>query len=54
MAMTTFIYLAIAAGIVVAIWGLRTMTSKEQEPPAQNYDDYLDQTCELNYKPEDN
>ncbi len=54
MAMTTFIYLAIAVGIVVAIWGIRAATKKEEQPPAANYDDYLDQTCELNYKPDDN
>ncbi len=54
MSTTTFIYLGIAIGIAVAIWAIRAVKKRKSEPPVAKYDDYLDQTCELNYKPDEN
>jgi hypothetical protein len=51
---TVFIYLGIAIAVAVGIWGIRRATRRDSYKPAVSTDDYLDQTCELNYKPDEN
>ena len=49
-----FIALAIALTIAISLWLSRAVAKRDEQPPAETYDEYLDQTCELNYKPDDN
>ena len=36
----------------LAIWAVRIYRKPEDPPPSSEYDDYLDQTCELNHNPD--
>jgi hypothetical protein len=45
----------LGGGAIASIWGLlifRKRLLREVRRPCSTYDDYLDQTCELNYRPE--
>lgn len=54
MSATVYIYLGIAVAVAIVIWGIRRATRRDSYEPAASTDDYLDQTCELNYKPPEN
>jgi hypothetical protein len=45
-----FVAIGIGLAAVCLLWVSRTARKRKQ---AVKPDDYLDQTCELNYKPED-
>lgn len=54
MSFTTFIYLGILVVVAGGIWGIRAVMKRENHQPVASTEDYLDQTCELNYKPDEN
>lgn len=47
----SYLYICVSIGIACCLWSLRIFTRRTPSRPPQEYDDYLDQTCELNYKP---
>ena len=51
MSITAFISLGIVIGVACGIWTIRAFTKRKNQQPVASYDDYLDQTCELNYEP---
>ena len=45
----------LGGGAITFVWGLLTFRKRllrELRRPCSTYDDYLDQTCELNFRPE--
>lgn len=49
----TYLYAGIGGGIVACLWGLRVFQrrlSQTNRQPCETYEQYLDQTCELNVK----
>jgi len=51
MSLTAIIALGIGISVACCIWGIRALMKRKNEQPVVSYDDYLDQTCELNYEP---
>lgn len=49
-----YLYAGIGLGVACCLWGFRVMSQRKPRETATNVDDYLDQTCELSYKPDDN
>lgn len=47
------VYIGIGLAVVCLIWVSRVVMTRKKHQPVVAPDDYLDQTCELNYKPED-
>ena len=45
--------IGIGLGVVCLIWIVRHVTQRKPEPSVEASDSYLDQTCELNYDPDD-
>lgn len=48
-----FLYLGLGMGLACCIWSIRIFMRRSLRRPAANIDSGLDQTCELNYKPEE-
>lgn len=46
-----YLYFGVGIGVACCLWSLRTFTRRTPGRAAQNYDEYLDQTCELNHNP---
>ena len=46
-------YIGIGLGIVCLVWIVRRATRRKPAPPVEVPETYLDQTCELNYDPDD-
>lgn len=45
----------VGGGAIAFVWGLlifRQRLSREVRRPCSTYDEYLDQTCELNFRPD--
>ena len=52
---STYAAAGVACGASAFVWGLLTFRKRllrEVRRPCSTYDDYLDQTCELNFRPE--
>lgn len=52
----TFLIAGIGGGLVACLWGLRVFQrrlSRTDRKPCSTYDEYLDQTCELNVRSEE-
>jgi len=47
-----FMYVGIGVGLACCAWSIRVLMQRKIRRPAQNQDPELDQTCELNYKPD--
>lgn len=48
-----YLYAGIGGGAIAALWGLRVFQrrlSQANRQPCSTYDEYLDQTCELNVR----
>ena len=48
-----FLYVGVGVGVACCIWSFRVLTRRKEHAIKVNRDAYLDQTCELNYKPDD-
>ena len=47
------VLIGIAAGIAIFAWALRSRAKQDEQAPTASHDaDLVDQTCELNYRPE--
>ena len=46
-------YIGIGLGIVCLVWIVRLVTKRKPKPTVEVPESYLDQTCELNYDPDD-
>ena len=49
----TYLYAGIGGGAIACLWGLRVFQrrlSQTSRQPCETYEEYLDQTCELNVK----
>ena len=49
----SYLYYAAGVGVACCIWSIRIFTRRNIQKPEPYIDVDLDQTCELNYNPED-
>ncbi len=49
-----YLYVGVGLGVGSCLWSARVFARRKPRQPEARLDDYLDQTCELNYKPDDN
>ena len=49
-----YLYVGVGLGVGSCLWSARVLARRNPRQPAPELDDYLDQTCELNYKPDEN
>jgi hypothetical protein len=47
----SYMYFGVGIGLACCLWSLRIFIRGKPRRPELKYDDYLDQTCELNYNP---
>jgi hypothetical protein len=47
-----YLYIGVGIGMACCLWSLRIFMRRTPGRPPLDYDEYLDQTCELNHKPE--
>ena len=50
-----YYFAGVGCGAIALVWGLLTFRKRlirDVRRPCSTYDDYLDQTCELNFRPE--
>lgn len=47
------LYIGIGVGVICLVWVIRRVTKRKPAQPVETPDTYLDQTCELNYNPDD-
>ena len=46
-------YIGIGLGVACLVWVILRVTKRKPKPPVETPETYLDQTCELNYNPDD-
>ena len=49
-----YLFAGVALGVACCLWSARVFSQRAPRKPTSSVDDYLDQTCELNYKPDEN
>jgi len=46
-------YIGIGLAVACLVWVILRITKRKPAPPVETPETYLDQTCELNYNPDD-
>lgn len=48
-----YMFVGLGFGVASCLWSARVFARRKPRQQESRMDDYLDQTCELNYRPED-